>query len=349
MTELHPLAAIGTTCLLHVASGTSTTTTIQAAGIPGARSIWADPLHDGPVPGGISDSELLEVRRRHLAAPGELTSSLWGGNNPPLDPANDMREWRAAIERHESYDELVLWFEHDLFDQLNLIQLLTLIRGHLRASKLVSLISVDSFPGRPDFKGFGGLTPRELVTLLDTRQRVSDQQYDFAQRAWEAFRASTPEALDAIRRETTPALPYLARSIGRFLEEYPWTTDGLSRTERRLLELARGSGITLWDAFPRMHESERAYYVTDGTVAEIADTLARTSPPLLTVDNSEADEHRILRGRIAVTDTGRAVLSGERDRVATCGIDRWLGGVHLRTDGPMWRWDDARQRIVVER
>lgn len=328
--------------MLHVANGTSTTRTIQAAGIPGARSIWADPLYDGPVPGGISDRELLNVRRQYLAG--------HEGNDPvALDPVNDLREWRAAIERHDADDELILWFEHDLFDQLNLVQLLTWIREYVPASKLVSLISVDSFPGRPGFKGLGELTPRELATLVDTRQRVTGPQYDLAQRAWEAFRASTPERLDAICHENTAALPYLAAAIARFLQEYPWTLDGLSRTERRLLELATGDGITLRDAFPRMHDGECAYYVTDGTVAELAEALARTSPPLLTLDLSDSEEPRILRGHIAVTDTGQAVLSRERDRVATCGIDRWFGGVHLQSGGPIWRWDDARQRIIVER
>ena len=328
--------------LLHVANGTSTTRTIQAAGIPGARSIWADSLYDGPVPGGISDRELLNLRRQYLAGP--------EGNDPvALDPVNDMREWRATIERHESYDELVLWFEHDLFDQLNLIQLLTWIREYLPASKLVSLISVDSFPGRPDFKGLGELTPRELATLVDTRQRVTGPQYELAQRAWEAFRAPTPHALDAIRHENTAALPFLAAAIARFLQEYPWTIDGLSRTERRLLELATGDGITLRELFPRMHEDERAYYVTDGTVAELAEALAGTSSPLVTLDLSEPGKRGILRGRIAVTDTGQAVLSHERDRVATCGIDRWLGGVHLQSDGAIWRWDDTRQQIIASR
>ena len=42
------------TRFLHVANGTCTTKLIEAAGIPGALSIWADPLHDGPVPGGQS-------------------------------------------------------------------------------------------------------------------------------------------------------------------------------------------------------------------------------------------------------------------------------------------------------
>ena len=57
------------------------------------------------------------------------------------------------IERHESYDELILWFEHDLFDQLNLIQLLTWISERFPAGKPVSLICVGSFPGRPQLQG----------------------------------------------------------------------------------------------------------------------------------------------------------------------------------------------------
>ena len=56
---------------LHVANGSSTTRTIAEAGIPGLLSIWADPLHDGPVPGDLTDEALLEVRARFLGAPAE--------------------------------------------------------------------------------------------------------------------------------------------------------------------------------------------------------------------------------------------------------------------------------------
>jgi len=102
------------------------------------------------------------------------------------------------------------------------------------------------------------LTPDELASLLETRQPISDPHYEVARRAWQAFREPTPKALDELRQDDTSVLPYLAPAITRFLQEYPWTTDGLSRTERRLLELASDDGIALWGAFPLMHEGEQA-------------------------------------------------------------------------------------------
>jgi len=323
-TMTHPAS----TRFLHVANGRSVTMTLEAAGVPGASSIWADPLYEGPVPAGLSDGELVEVRTRYLAM------------------QDDLRAWRAPIERHELYDELILWFEHDVFDQLNLIQLLTWIRDHVPATKPVSLICIASFPGRPDFKGLGELTPDELASLFETRQAIDSRQYELAQRAWQAFRSPTPEALDELRSADTSALPYLAAAITRFLQEYPWSTDGLSRTERHLLELANGDGIALRNAFPRMYEGESVYHLGGETLATLAESLSRTSPPLLTLDSPATPTAYDLRGVVRLTDVGQSVLSGQQDRVEVCGIDRWLGGVHLQNGSRIWRWDDGRQCIT---
>jgi len=316
---------------LHVANGTSTTRTIEAAGIPGATSIWADPLHAGPVPPGLSDEQLLEVRARFLARPGET----------PEDAIAGLQRWRAVI-LEQDYDELVLWYEHDLFDQLNLIQLLTWIRPRIAQQTRVSLICIGSFPGRPNFKGLGELSTSELAPLLDTRHRVEPAEYDVAERAWQAFREPTPEPLDDLRRSDTAAMPFLASAVHRFLQEYPWTGDGLSRSERQLLRIADRGTVSLKAAFPRMQDGEHAYYTADGSLMELAARLSSTSPPLVAWTGSP--DH-ILSGVVTLTDAGGEVLRGVRDRV-TCGLDLWLGGVHLRDGSRIWRWDESRQRIV---
>lgn len=315
---------------LHVANGSSVTTTLAAAGVPGTLSIWADPLHDGPVPGGLDDDALMEVRRQHHAP-----------STAAADPENDMRHWREAIANHHAYDELVLWFEHDLFDQLNLIQLLPFIRAHVPASKTVSLICVGAFQGYPHFHGLGELQAPDLASLFPTRQPVTAAQYNLADEAWRAFREPTPEALDALvgapeAARHDSALPFLARALRRFLEDYPWTRDGLSRTERRLMTLASERRADWPAVFPRMIEGEDAYYVTDTELIALTESLAGGSTPLLAETN----------GSLSITPAGRDVLDGRADRVALCGIDRWFGGVHLEGRAVPWRWDAGRDRIV---
>jgi len=322
---------------LHVANGTSVTMTLEAAGVPGTYSIWADPLHEGPVPAGLTDTELLNVRQEFLApADGD---EVW------LNPKNDMRRWREVIARHESYDELVLWFEHDLFDQLNLIQLLTWIREHVPDTKPVSLICIGSFPGRPDFKGLGELAADELAPLFETRAPVADAQYALAKRAWEAFRQPTPEAIDTLRREQTTVLPFLEEALTRFLQEYPWTSDGLSRTERRLLQLASEGSVMLAKVFPQMGRDDRFYTVTDLSLLTTAEEMSESSPPLLSIERPRPSENPF-RALIAVTDAGRSALTGRLDRVESSGIDRWLGGVHLQGRQGIWRWDEPAQRVT---
>jgi hypothetical protein len=80
-------------------------------------------LHDGPVPGGLSDDALLEVRARHLAASAAVSSD---------DTAAELTRWRDAIVAGDPFDELVLWYEHDLFDQLNLDSAPLVARGAAR-------------------------------------------------------------------------------------------------------------------------------------------------------------------------------------------------------------------------
>ncbi len=320
---------------MHVANGTSTTRTIHAAGVPGRSSIWADPLHDGPVPEGLDDEELLEVRARFIAGEVHDVKAVEA----------DLRRWRAAVDDTTAYDELVLWYEHDLFDQLNLIQVLTRLGPDW--PKPVTLICIGSFPGRPGFKGLGELTASELAPLFDTRQPITSAQLTLGGEAWQAFRSPDPAAIEQLLATDTSALPYLAAALTRHLEEFPSTRDGLSRTERRLLEIAASGPLPLIDVFPRMHDDETAFYVADTSFLDRVRELSSPGLPLLAVDERAGSGRHGMAGVVQLTAAGREILAGA-DRVARYGIDRWFGGVHLTGQGPYWRWDENRGRLTAD-
>jgi hypothetical protein len=324
------------TRFLHVANGTATTAIIKEAHLTGTLSEWDDPLYEGPVPDDASDDDLVRIRAKYLAD---------GVRESVDDVVAGLTRRRTMIDDLSAYDELVLWYEHDLFDQLNLIQLLTWIGRAGPTQRPVSLICIGSFPGRPAFKGLGELTPSELAPLFSTRQPVDHATYKLARQAWQAFRSSDPRAIDELLQHDTFALPFLARALRRYLEEFPWTTDGLSRSERRLLQLSANGTIDLREAFPRMQDGETAFYATDSFIDQMAQELSSTAPALLNADFTPSERREALQGSVSLTDDGRAVLAGTQDRVRLCGIDRWLGGVHLQHPTNVWRWDAANQRL----
>jgi hypothetical protein len=322
--------------LFHIANGHATTRLFEPAGIAGATSVWADPLHAGPVPAGLDDAALRLVRARFLVDRGYASSVA--------DVAAALAADAAALTQAADSDELVLWFEHDLFDQLCLIQLLERLTRLPRLPPVVSLICVDRFPGHPRFKGLGELSPPEIATLLPTRRPVRKEQYALATRAWAAFRSPEPREIESLLASDLTVLPFLAAALRRHLEEFPWTTDGLSRSERRLLELAAGGPVDWRAVFPRMHGGETAFYIGDLSYFDLADALAALTPPLLTIGTD---------GGMVITAEGSAVLACARDRIALSGIDWWLGGVHMkrepgaRNPEPLWRWDPLEKRLKL--
>jgi len=321
--------------ILHVANGHSATTLIELSGVPGRTTIWADPLHDGPVPGNVSDDELLRVRAAFLAGTPEQVDEI----------AADLAQWRAAIDDQDTFDELVLWFEHDLFDQLNLIQLLSHL-GMRKPLKPVAMVQIDSYPGHPHFKGIGELMPADVEALFHTRRPVTPDQLTLAKSAWSAYRSADPRAIEQLLQGDTSALPFLARALSRHLEEFPSDADGLSRSERRLMELALDRPVDIHEAFPRMHDGETAYYITDLSFFDAANALATSSPPLLTINLANPNGSAMPVGTLELTAHGRDVLLGRADRLQLCGIDRWLGGVYLQGSGPVWRWSRRAGHLI---
>jgi hypothetical protein len=323
--------------MLHVANGHCTTRLIESSGVPGRTMVWCDPLNEGPVPGNVSDEELLRVRAGFLAGTPEEVDGV----------AADLARWRAAVDDQDSYDELVLWFEHDLFDQLNLIQLLTHL-GTRKSAKPITMVAIDSYPGHPNFKGIGELQPADVAALFETRRPITPEHLELAARAWSAYRSPDPRAIESLLATDTSALPFLSRALARHLEEFPSDTNGLSRSERRLVELALERPADIHQSFAKMQDGEAAYFITDLSFFDLANALATAKPPLVTINLQHPKDSEMPVGTIELTKPGREIALGRGDRIQQCGIDRWLGGVHLEGSGPAWRWSASGGKLIQQ-
>ena len=291
--------------MLNVTNGDSTTATMERAGIAGDLLPWRDVLHEGPVPD-LPDDELRRVRADYLATLGPVETA-------EVEAELLVRDERLA-DAVDSCEPVVLWFEHDLYDQLQLIQILA---GLPDFPTRVELICIGTFPGRPDFHGLGELEPGELASLWPVRTAVTPEHVHLARDAWAALRGRDPRALARAAATPDERLPYLAPALKRLLEELP-----LGAAEA-VAAGARDRGA----AFLAAMGAEEAPFMGD-TIA--FDRLERLEG--LVHDN----------GALKLTADGEAVLAGKADRVELIGIDRWLGGLHVTSHGRVWRWDHAR-------
>jgi hypothetical protein len=310
---------------------------LEQSAVGGTLSVWADVLHDGPVPAALSDDDLTLLRARYFAAQIE----------EPEDHFIAMaRGWNDALSRYRDFEEVVFWLEHDLFDQLILIRHLHWLSRIGRGDTRFSLICIGSFPGVQSFTGLGPLTPAQLETLPARRTEITETQVALGRDAWDLFRASDPLPLVRWMAGDLPSLPFVPGALRRHFEDYPSVHDGLSRSQRQMLTAVRQGHHTFGGVFAACQRLEERVYMGDVTFWSILEGLARGRNPLLQLQGAPGwPPGRSLR--IGLDDLGEVVLDGGADYVELNGIDRWMGGVHLSPSN-LWRWDAGAGTLTTD-
>jgi hypothetical protein len=272
--------------VLHIHSGDCSADAAAQAGVPGEHLPWREALVEGPV--ALQRQRLAPLRRDYLAR-------RYGERAQSYD--RDFTRVLDAIDSNGS--DLTLWFDDDLFCQVNLWFLVHELSA--RAKQRVTL------RGKP----------------------LSRQALRAGSDAWIAYCSSDARSVEReILANASVAVP-----LRLHLTRYPSTRNGLGAIEQRILELAADGATTFKDLFRQFHGSMPEFGFGDEQVWSDLSRLASGARPLLHLTGSMAD------ARIALTTAGVDVLVGKKDFVDLNGIDVWLGGVRLAGRTTPWRWD----------
>ena len=328
--------------MLHIHNGDSSAETAKNANIPGEHLAWREALICGPAPAGLTREEFRRVRAQHLAeAYGETIE----------DCEKQLRAQEERLSRFSDHDEVVFWFEHDLFCQVHLIYLLNWFAQQELAGARLSLICIDSFPGVKDFRGLGQLNAEQLATLFPARSEIKEKHLELGAQAWAAFSSSDPTTLEKLIKGNTSHLPFLRDALRKHLERFPSVRNGLGRNENLALKLIAAGCHGFGEVFAEFGAGESAYGFGDAQVFVELKRLATASVPLLRMANaasSALNGQEMLKSSFYLTEHGKAVLEGDEDFVKLNGIDLWLGGVHLQGNEAAWRWDEVAQTLACK-
>jgi hypothetical protein len=321
---------------LNITNGDSAAGTLSEAGIPGKIIAWRDVLHEGRVDSSLSLEALSRERARFISERGWDEFAHVSGNFAERD---------RMIQHLDYFDEVTLWFEDDLYDQLQLIQLLDFFARGTASDKRVSLIVVDGY--------IPPLSAQKLRELDAARALVTDAQLELGRKAWNAFGSDNPEAIVRLLEEDTSALPYLGSALRRHLEEFPALENGLSRSEREALTAINEGHTTPVAAFLEVANHQESIFLGDTIFFWYLERLSGESQPLVTEENgapitapTAANSRDFVKKQLKLTPLGREVLSGVKNWQEINTQPRWLGGVEIKPGSHGWRWD-ARQHMLV--
>lgn len=328
--------------MLHIVNGDSFANVLGETGLPGEILVYREVLNIGPIQWTGSTYDLAMARATWMARAG-----LGSYENIKFD----MLGFEARLSEAAQDDEVIMWFEHDLYDQLMLIRLLHFFSSPENRPEKLSLICIGHHPDISNFRGLGQLNKEQTLDLYEERNPVTDDQLDLGRRAWEAFTNPDPSDWVKLMNEDTHCLPYLDEAVLRHLQEFPGIEDGLSMSQRFLMEeVGEHPGLTVHELFMRSSSRERYVFWGDTAWATVLIDLARLPHPPLTISGPETqwrpNDPEFWKMRVDLTNLGRDILKGEYGVHRLNGVDTWRGGVYLAGYKISWAWDEVNQQLV---
>lgn len=330
----------GDIATLHLRCGSDIGKALSEAGFTGGFLEYSNPFCQGPV---TDDPDPVALRARFIA-------QAYGGEGGfTLESATDrLRAQEAGLAAAAGrYGRVVLWMEHDSYDQLVLARCLAHF-AKAGAPRRLELVSIGHFPGSARFIGLGQLPPEALRLLWTRRTTVGRDRLELGRAAWEALKAPDPSALADLAGTGMPALPHMAGALMRHLRELPSARDGLGLAQRLVLDLLGGEDLTVSQVFGRLQAGrEPLPWLGDLMLWAILKDMLRAADPAFRIA-PETREAGWPRRRLEITPAGREVLAGRRDWLSCGPPERWVGGVRIRPGAPCWRWDEGTGRPVPD-
>ncbi|MGV3560409.1 DUF1835 domain-containing protein [Larkinella arboricola] len=311
---------------LHILNGDATAQAFAQSNIvqpsdPSDVLIWREALSEGPVRADASREELWPIRRAWLA--------VYAGGLAADTYDQQVVQELEKLANPSDYDEVYLWFEHDLFCQINLVFLLAQLAQQPHGTTRIKQVSVDSVPGEPFFKGMGQLTGAQLATLYLQAEELTAHELEVAARVWRAYAGPEPMAVQELLNADFGRLRFLKNALVHHLQRFPFTSNHLNLIEHLLTAILMEGPLPEARLIERYLQQDRLYGITDLSVAEY---IRQLNGKLWTY----TDEG------VSLTEAGADIISGRRQLNP---VERWLGGFYQTADSP-YRWDSELEKLI---
>ncbi|TMU56597.1 DUF1835 domain-containing protein [Flagellimonas algicola] len=216
--------------LLHITNGDSFTSKLQTLNLKGDIITWREMLCEGKTLCAVGSESFWKTRFEFLNKNYKVTKSWF--------VEKTLKEYRSLCN-HKQQDQIVLWFEYDLFCQINMLAVLSWLKTHRRHAE-ISLVCSGKEDATDKLYGLSELSDDKLLELYENRTILSQDDIEFADYVWQLYCSDNPIRLENLIAHNNFQFQYLSEALKAHLKRFPTIKNGLNELENQVLETAVG-------------------------------------------------------------------------------------------------------------
>ncbi|MCM4173273.1 DUF1835 domain-containing protein [Arenibacter sp. TNZ] len=216
---------------LHITNGDMFTEKLKSLKLDGDIITWREMLCEGKTETNVGSESFWKTRFEFLNKNYKVSKSWF------IDKT--LKEYRTLCN-HKQEDRIVLWFDYDLFDQINMLAVISWLKTH-RPYAEISLVSCDEDENFENLSGLGELDDEQLRKLFTNRTLLTQDDIEYADYVWQLYCSDNPIRLENLKDFSSFQFSHLSGAIEAHLLRFPSIRNGLNEVENNVLRLARST------------------------------------------------------------------------------------------------------------
>ncbi|MEN7546473.1 hypothetical protein AAG747_01050 [Rapidithrix thailandica] len=213
--------------ILHILNGDATLQLFKQSGLPGDHIVWREVLSDGTLNAEVASEGFWQLRVNFFEKAFKVKEQLY-------------REYTIhefdKIVTYPNYHEVVLWYEYDLFCQVNYLAIHHwLYQQKAYEQTNFSFVCVGNVDWAKKLMGLGEFAPDQYQALFQKRISLTAVDFEYLSSVWQAYASPTPDTLWPFIHKPKIKFHYLPNALQAHLRRFPSTKNGLNEIENYLL------------------------------------------------------------------------------------------------------------------
>jgi hypothetical protein len=249
--------------IYNILNGDSLAFSFPDAKIEGEIIVTREGLIDGDLSGN-NLNDFWQARAKYIGIP------------YPEYYNNTVREFEKLMNAPDN-SEFNLWFEYDLFCQVNMWFVISIINSLPIKKKVFAIYT--SYLNKTDkqfWNGFGPAKTNELISCFENRTPLNDIDQQFGGNLWNAYKNGDLEELKQLSKKQSAAFPYIDEVIQAHIDRFP--KDGeKGRPEKVLEDITKNISTEFNIVFKEFWDRESIYGFGDIQLKSLYDKVLHKS------------------------------------------------------------------------